>query len=79
MFIAVQVALVVAGLYIMSRGRFEIGGRVVTNPSASLIGIVLTAQFPVALLLGIVLALTDGPAPAAAPPIPTHAGEPAPV
>jgi len=62
MFIAVQVALAVIGLFIMTRGRFEVGDRAVTNPVASLVGIVLIAQLPVALLIGILLALNDGPA-----------------
>src|SRR5438067_439197 len=75
MFIAVQVALLVLGLYIMSRGRFAVGDREVANPLASVIGIVLAAQLPIALLIGIVLSLTAEPS---APPIalPTRAGEP---
>src|SRR5438105_565054 len=68
MFLAVQIALVVVGLVIMTRGRFEVGGRAVTNPIASLVGIILAAQLPVALGIGIVLGLTDGPAAAAPQP-----------
>jgi hypothetical protein len=78
MFIAVQVGLLVLGLYLMSRGRFHIGNREVANPMASVIGIVLIAQLPIALLIGIVLGLTaEPPAPAIA--VPTRAGEVAPV
>jgi hypothetical protein len=75
MFISVQVALMVVGLFIMSRGRFTIGGREVGNPVASLVGMILAAQLPAALLIGIVLGLIDGPS---APPvvIPTRAGQP---
>jgi hypothetical protein len=78
MFIAIQVMLLVVGLYIMSRGRFDIGDRTVGNPVASLVGIVLAAQLPVALLIGIVLGLTDGPG-ANAVQVPTRAGSPVPV
>jgi hypothetical protein len=78
MFLAVQIALLVVGLYVMSRGRFEIGGREVGNPIASMVGIILAAQLPIALLISIVLGLTEGPT---AEPIavPTRAGEAAPV
>jgi hypothetical protein len=78
MFLAVQIALLAVGLYVMSRGRFEIGGREVANPIASMVGIILAAQLPIALLISIVLGLTDGPAanPVA---VPTRAGEAAPV
>jgi hypothetical protein len=75
MFIAIQVALLIAGLYIMSRGRFEIGDRTVNNPVASLVGIVLAAQLPLALLIGIVLGLLDGPGTNTVQ-IPTRAGTP---
>jgi hypothetical protein len=75
MFIGIQAALVLVGLFFMARGRFDVGGREVGNPIASLVGIVLIAQLPLALLIGIVLALTDGPA-APAMTIPTRAGEP---
>jgi Na+-driven multidrug efflux pump len=70
MFLAVQIVLVVVGLVILTRGRFQVAGQTVVNPIASLVGIILTAQLPLALLLGIVLTLTDE-APAAA------AGQPA--
>lgn len=76
MFIGIQVGLVVVGLFIMSRGRFSVGGREVSNPVASLVGIVLAGQLPFALLISIVLGLTDGPATTAVP-IPTRAGQPA--
>jgi len=66
MFLAVQVALAALGLVVMTRGRFRVGDRSVTNPIASLVGIILTAQLPLALLIGIVLGLTDEPGPAAA-------------
>ena len=74
MFLAVQVVLLIIGLVLMTRGRFEIGGREITNPIASMIGIILVAQLPIALLIGIVMGLTDGPSD---PPItlPTRAGE----
>ena len=75
MFIGVQVGLVAVGLFIMSRGRFSIGEREVGNPIASLVGIVFAAQLPLALLVSIILGLTDGP-PAPAIVIPTHAGQP---
>ncbi len=65
MFIAVQVTLAVIGLAVMIRGRFDLGDRPVTNPVASLVGIVLTAQLPIALLIDIVLGLTADPAAAA--------------
>jgi hypothetical protein len=74
MFIAVQVALLIAGLVIMTRGRFEIGGREIANPIASMVGIILVAQMPIALAISIVLGLTDGPG-ADAIAIPTRAGE----
>jgi hypothetical protein len=76
MFIGIQIALVVVGLYIMSRGRFAIGDREVGNPVASLIGIVLVAQLPLALLAGIVLGLTDGAPATTAVQVPTRAGQP---
>jgi hypothetical protein len=76
MFIGIQIALVVVGLFIMSRGRFAIGDREVGNPLASLIGIVLTAQLPLALLAGIALGLTENTPPTTAVPIPTRAGQP---
>jgi hypothetical protein len=76
MFIGVQIALVVVGLFIMSRGRFSVGGREVGNPIASLVGIVLAGQLPFALLVGIVLSLTDGPPAMTAMQIPTRAGQP---
>ncbi|HEY1378536.1 MAG TPA: hypothetical protein VGF55_17180 [Gemmataceae bacterium] len=60
MFIAVQVMLAVVGLFIMIRGRFDIGDRPVTNPIASLVGIVLTAQLPIALLIDISMGLAEG-------------------
>lgn len=75
MFIGVQVMLVVVGLFLMSRGRFSIGDREVGNPIASLVGIILAAQLPLALLIGIVLGLTDGPPPPTIV-IPTRAGQP---
>jgi hypothetical protein len=77
MFLAVQLALLAAGLYIMIRGRYVIGGREVTNPMASMVGIVLIAQMPIALLISIILGLTAEPT---TPPItlPTRAGEVAP-
>ena len=61
MFIAVQVVLLLVGLYIMTRGRFQIGDRTINNPIASLVGIVLIAQLPIALLISIVLGLTTEP------------------
>ncbi len=76
MFISVQIALVVVGLFLMSRGRFSIGDREVGNPMASLVGIVLVAQLPLALLISIAIGLTDGPALTTAAPIPTRAGQP---
>jgi hypothetical protein len=75
MFIAIQVALLVVGLYIMSRGRFDIGDRTVTNPVASLVGIVLAAQLPLALLIGIILGLTDSSGTNTVQ-VPTRAGTP---
>jgi hypothetical protein len=78
MFIAVQVALLIVGFYIMFRGRFEIGGREISNPIASMVGIILVAQMPIALLISIVLGLTDGPSGTAVA-VPTRAGEAAPV
>jgi hypothetical protein len=77
MFIAVQIALLVLGLYIMTRGRYEFAGREVTNPMASMVGIVLVGQLPIALLISIVLGLTAEPS---TPPmtLPTRAGEVAP-
>jgi len=76
MFIGIQAALVVIGLFIMVRGRFSIGGREVSNPVASLVGIILAAQLPLALLIGIVLRLTDGPTATTSVQIPTRAGQP---
>jgi hypothetical protein len=75
MFLAVQVALLIVGLIVMTRGRFEVAGREVTNPIASMVGIILAAQMPIALLIGIILGLTDGPS-APAVTVPTRAGEP---
>jgi hypothetical protein len=73
MFIGIQVGLVVVGLYVMIRGRFDLGDREVTNPIASLVGIVLVAQLPLALLISIALRFTDVASPAAAP-VPSRAG-----
>jgi hypothetical protein len=78
MFIAVQVVLLLVGLYIMTRGRFQIGDRTIANPVASLVGIVLIAQLPIALLISIVLGLTAEPT-ASTVLIPTRAGEATPV
>lgn len=77
MFLGIQIGLVAVGLYVMVRGRFDIGGREVGNPIASLVGIILIGQLPLALLLGIVLSLTAEPS---TPPleVPTRAGEAAP-
>jgi hypothetical protein len=76
MFIGIQFVLVVVGLFIMSRGRFSIGDREVGNPVASLVGIVLAAQLPLALLVSIVLGLTDAPPVTKAVQVPTRAGQP---
>jgi hypothetical protein len=74
MFLAVQVGLVVAGLFILFRGKYEICGRVIANPIASLVGLVLTAQFPIALVLWFALWLSEpAPTPVA---VPTRAGDP---
>jgi hypothetical protein len=73
MFLGIQIALVVVGLFVLVRGRFDIGGREVGNPMASLVGIVLIGQLPLALLVGIVLSLTAEPA-APAFVVPTRAG-----
>jgi hypothetical protein len=72
-FTAIQVGLLVAGLVIMSRGKYGIAGRVVTNPIASMVGIILAAQLPIALLISIILGLTEG---SSDPPVvvPTRAG-----
>src|SRR5262245_39883628 len=73
MFIAIQVGLLIAGLVIMTRGKYGVAGRVVTNPIASMVGIILAAQLPIALLISIILGLTEGPdAPAVV--VPTRAG-----
>jgi hypothetical protein len=75
MFLAILVTLAVIGMYVMTRGRFEIGNREISNPLASRVGIVLIAQLPIALAIGIVVGLTGEPGgPAVA--IPTRAGEP---
>jgi hypothetical protein len=74
MFIAVQIILVAFGLIIMSRGRFRIGDREVSNPIASLVGIILAGQLPLALLIGIVLGFSDG-ANSTTVAIPTRAGQ----
>ena len=78
MFLGIQIALVAVGLFVMIRGRFEIGGREVGNPMASLVGIILIGQLPLALMVSIVLSLTAEPA-AAAVVVPTRAGSTAPV
>jgi len=77
MFLAVQVVLLIVGLVLMTRGRFEIGGREITTPIPSMIGIIRVAQLPIALLISIVIGLTDGPS-AEAITVPTRAGEAAP-
>ena len=76
MFLAVQVGLVIAGLFILFRGRFEFAGRVIANPIASLVGLVLTAQFPIALVLWFALWLSE-PTPERTV-LPTRAGDPVP-
>jgi hypothetical protein len=60
----------------MARGRFTIGDREVTNPVASLVGIILVAQLPLALLLSITLNLTDGTPATTAVQVPSRAGQP---
>jgi hypothetical protein len=77
MFLAVQVCLVIAGLVVLFRGRFDFGDRVVGNPMASLIGLVLVVQLPLALVLWMMLWIGEPPA-AATTVIPTRAGEAAP-
>jgi hypothetical protein len=77
MFLAVQVCLVIAGVVILFRGRFNFGDRVVGQPMASLIGLVLVIQLPVALVLWMMLWIGEPPA-AATKVIPTRAGEAAP-
>jgi hypothetical protein len=76
MFIGIQLALVAVGLFIMSRGRFSVGDREVGNPVASLIGIVLAGQLPLALLVGIVLSMCGEPPTTKAVQVPTRAGQP---
>jgi hypothetical protein len=78
MFIAIQVVLVALGLFIMARGRFPVGDREVTNPVASLVGIILIAQLPLALLLSIGLAFAVEPESVPTVAIPTRAGQEAP-
>jgi hypothetical protein len=75
MFIVIQIMLVAIGLLIMARGRFTIGNREVGNPMASLVGIVLMSQLPLALLISIVFALTDGVPETVATQVPTRAGQ----
>ena len=74
MFMGIQLAVVVVGVGIMARGRFAVGNREIANPMASLIGIILIVQLPIALLVSIALAIVDGPGPELQ--IPTRAGEP---
>jgi hypothetical protein len=76
MFIVIQIALVLVGFVFMARGKFTIGDREVTNPVASLVGIILVAQLPLALLLGITLNLTDGTPATTAVQVPSRAGQP---
>jgi hypothetical protein len=77
MFLAIQVVLLAVGLVIMSRGKYEIAGRVIVNPIASLVGIILAAQLPIALIAWMVLWTSEPAAPTVA--VPTRAGEAAPV
>jgi hypothetical protein len=77
MFIGIQIALLALGLFIMVRGRFSVGDREVGNPVASLVGIILIGQLPLALLITIVLALTAEPDATSSIAIPTRAGQPA--
>ena len=58
MFIGIEVMLAIVGLAVLFRGRFEIGDREVANPVATLVGLVLTAQLPLALFFDIVMRLT---------------------
>jgi len=74
LFVVSMSLLGVSGLFILFRGRFEFGNRVIGNPIASLVGLVLTAQFPIALVLWLILWFSE-PAPTVV--IPTRAGEPA--
>ena len=77
MFIAVQLVIVAVGLFIMTRGRFSIGGREVGNPIAS-IGR-HRAGDPVAARVdrsSIGLQLADGPPATTAMRLPTRAGQP---
>jgi hypothetical protein len=74
MFLAVQVGLVIAGLIVLFRGRFAFGGRVVGDPIASLIGLVLVVQLPLALVLWMMLWFSE-PRTTATAVIPTHASE----
>ncbi len=58
--LCLQVCLLILGIVLMTKRQIRVGGQVAKTPTPFFMGLALTLQFPVALMLGFFVGVSEG-------------------